>query len=191
MPASLTLAQLSALDSEDFVAAVGAVFEHSPWVMRRAWARRPFADRAALTAALTATLQAASRDEQLALMCAHPELAGKAAIRGELTADSAREQAGAGLNACSPEEFAELQALNLAYRQRFGWPFIIAVTGLSRQDILAAMRQRLARAPESEFAEALVQIVRIANIRLNALLDSKTAVNAANAPPAPAGGFPA
>lgn len=191
MPASLTLAQLSALDSEDFVAAVGAVFEHSPWVMRRAWARRPFADRAALTAALTATLQAASRDEQLALMCAHPELAGKAAIRGELTADSAREQAGAGLNACSPEEFAELQALNLAYRQRFGWPFIIAVTGLSRQDILAAMRQRLARAPEDEFAEALVQIVRIANIRLNALLDSETAVNAANAPPVPAGGFPA
>lgn len=113
----------------------------------------------------------ASRDEQLALMCAHPELAGKAAIRGELTVDSAREQAGAGLNACSPEEFAELQALNLAYRQRFGWPFIIAVTGLSRTDILAAMRQRLARAPEDEFAEALSQIVRIANIRLNALLD--------------------
>ena len=171
MPASLTLAQLSALDGEDFVAAVGAVFEHSPWVMRRAWARRPFADRAALTAALTATLQAASRDEQLALMCAHPELAGKAAIRGELTADSAREQAGAGLNACTPAEFTELQALNLAYRQRFGWPFIIAVTGLSRADILAAMRQRLARAPEDEFAEALSQIVRIANIRLNALLD--------------------
>ena len=171
MPAFLTLAQLSALDNEGFVAAVGAVFEHSPWVMRRAWARRPFADRAALTAALTATLQAASRDEQLALMCAHPELAGKAAIRGELTADSAREQAGAGLNACTPAEFAELQALNLAYRQRFGWPFIIAVTGLSRTDILAAMRQRLARAPEDEFAEALSQIVRIANIRLNALLD--------------------
>ena len=104
-------------------------------------------------------------------MCAHPELAGKAAIRGELTADSAREQAGAGLNACTPAEFAELQALNLAYRQRFGWPFIIAVTGLSRTDILAAMRQRLARAPEDEFAEALSQIVRIANIRLNALLD--------------------
>ena len=170
MPAFLTLAQLSALDNEGFVAAVGAVFEHSPWVMRRAWARRPFADRAALTAALTSTLHAASRDEQLALMCAHPELAGKAAIRGELTADSAREQAGAGLNACTPAEFAELQALNLAYRQRFGWPFIIAVTGLSRTDILAAMRQRLARAPEDEFAEALTQIVRIANIRLNALL---------------------
>ena len=170
MPAFLTLAQLSALDNEGFVAAVGAVFEHSPWVMRRAWAHRPFADRAALTAALTATLHAASRDEQLALMCAHPELAGKAAIRGELTADSAREQAGAGLNACTPAEFAELQALNLAYRQRFGWPFIIAVTGLSRTDILAAMRQRLARAPEDEFAEALSQIVRIANIRLNALL---------------------
>ena len=115
-------------------------------------------------------MQAASRDEQLALMCAHPELAGKAAIRGELTADSAREQAGAGLNACTPAEFTELQALNLAYRQRFGWPFIIAVTGLSRADILAAMRQRLARAPEDEFAEALTQIVRIANIRLDALL---------------------
>jgi 2-oxo-4-hydroxy-4-carboxy-5-ureidoimidazoline decarboxylase len=92
-------------------------------------------------------------------------------LQGELTADSAREQAGAGLNACTPAEFAELQALNLAYRQRFGWPFIIAVTGLSRTDILAAMRQRLARAPEDEFAEALSQIVRIANIRLNALLD--------------------
>ena len=167
----LTLEQLNAASTEQAAHMLDGLYEHSPWIAEAALAQRPFQSLAQLKHAMVRVLAQAPVDAQLALIRAHPELAGKAAIRGELTADSAREQAGAGLNACTPAEFAELQALNLAYRQRFGWPFIIAVTGLSRTDILAAMRQRLARAPEDEFAEALSQIVRIANIRLNALLD--------------------
>lgn len=170
MTLPLPLASLSQLDRAGFDAAVGAVFEHSPWVMARVWERRPFADRAALRSAMQATLACAARDEVLALILAHPELASKAALRGELTADSAREQAGAGLSACSPEELAEIRRLNDAYRARFGWPFIIAVRGLTRQDIIAAMRRRLARSADEEFAEAQAQILRIADLRLDALL---------------------
>ncbi len=169
----LTLDSLSRLDRASFMAAVGAVFEHSPWVMERAWVRRPFADRAALLEVLRTVLAEAGRDELLALINAHPELAGKAAVRGDLTADSAREQAGAGLNACSPEEFASIQQLNSAYRERFGWPFIIAVKGLGRQEIIAAMAARLTRRPEDEFAEALAQILRIASFRLDDLISAE------------------
>ena len=167
---ALTLEQLNSAAPEEALAMLDGLYEHSPWIAQAALAQRPFQSLAQLKYAMVQALAASSEQKKLDLIRAHPELAGKAAIRGELTADSAREQAGAGLNACTPAEFTELQALNLAYRQRFGWPFIIAVTGLSRADILAAMRQRLARAPEDEFAEALTQIVRIANIRLDALL---------------------
>lgn len=165
-----TLDVLSQLDRAAFMAEVGAVFEHSPWVMERAWALRPFTDRQALSLAMERVLGAAQRGELLDLILAHPELASKAALRGELTEDSAREQAGAGLTACSPEELAELRWLNDAYRQKFGWPFIVAVKGLSRQDILAEMRRRLERHPEDEFQEALQQILRIANFRLDGLI---------------------
>ena len=139
--------------------------------MEMAWTKRPFADRADLQASLAETLATAGRQRQLALIEAHPELAGKAAIRGELTADSAREQAGAGLDVCTPEEFAAIRRLNDAYREKFGWPFIIAVKGLGRQEIIAAMARRLERSPDEEFAEALAQIVRIAGFRLDALID--------------------
>ena len=166
----LTIDSLSRLDRASFMAAVGAVFEHSPWVMERAWEQRPFGNRAALLEVLHAVLAEAERDELLALINAHPELAGKAAVRGDLTADSAREQAGAGLNACTPEEFASIQRLNAAYREKFGWPFIIAVKGLGRQEIITAMAARLTRRPEDEFAEALAQILRIASLRLDDLI---------------------
>ncbi|MBS1157861.1 MAG: decarboxylase [Proteobacteria bacterium] len=170
MSEHLTVASLSRLDRGAFVAAVGAVFEHSPWVMERAWAKRPFANRAALHGALAAVLAEAGYAELLALINAHPELAGKAAVRGDLTADSAREQAGAGLDLCTPEEFASLQHLNAAYRAKFGWPFIVAVKGLSRQGIIGEMARRLARPAADEFAEALGQIQRIASFRLDDLL---------------------
>lgn len=170
MSDALTFARLSSLDRQDFLAIVGGVFEHSPWVMELAWMRHPFADRAAFDDALEAIVRGAGRDRQRALIEAHPELAGKAAVRGELTADSTREQAGAGLDACSPQEFAELQRLNAAYREKFGWPFIIAVKGLTRSDIIAAMARRLGRSPDEEFDEALTQILRIARFRLDALL---------------------
>ena len=162
----LTVMQLSQMDQAAFVAALDGIFEHSPWVAERAWGRRPFADREALLGTLVGAMQAAPRNAQLALIRAHPELAGKAAVRGELTTESSREQAGAGLAACSPEEFELIQALNGAYNAKFGFPFISAVRGLGRADIIAAMERRLGHDPEAEFAEALRQIARIAALRL-------------------------
>lgn len=170
MPQVMTPASLSQLDRDAFVESVGSVFEHSPWVMARAWDKRPFSDRTEFLAALDTVLAEAEDDLKLALINAHPELAGKAAAQGELTADSAREQAGAGLNACSPEELAEIRRLNAAYRAKFGWPFIIAVKGLSRQFILAEMARRLGSSAEEEFAEALAQILKIAGFRLEGLM---------------------
>ena len=162
----LTVMQLSQMDQAAFVAALEGIFEHSPWVAEHAWVRRPFANREALLGTLVGAMQAAPRNAQLALIRAHPELAGRAAVRGELTAESTREQAGAGLAACSPEEFELIQALNGAYNAKFGFPFIIAVRGLGRADIIAAMERRLGHDPEAEFAEALRQIARIAALRL-------------------------
>ena len=161
----LTVMQLSQMDQAAFVAALEGIFEHSPWVAEHAWVRRPFANREALLGTVVGAMQAAPRNAQLALIRAHPELAGKAAVRGELTAESTREQAGAGLAACSPEEFELIQALNGAYNAKFGFPFIIAVRGLGRADIIAAMERRLGHDPEAEFAEALRQIARIAALR--------------------------
>ena len=170
MPERLTITNLAALDRDTFVDTLGAVFEHSPWVVERAWQKRPFASRAALLAVLGEVLSEAGRERQLSLINAHPELAGKLAAGGALTADSAREQAGAGLAACSPEEFISIQRHNAAYLGKFGWPFIVAVKGLSRQQIIAEMRRRIERAPDEEFAEALAQILRIADFRLGDLL---------------------
>lgn len=167
---TLTLAALNALPPEAFVERLGGVFEHSPWVAAGVIDARPFGSVAALHSAMCAVVAGAGRDAQLALIRAHPELAGRAAIAGELTIASTREQQGAGLDRCSPEEFAELNALNTAYRERFGFPFIIAVRGHSRQSIIASLRTRLGHAPEQEFAEALRQIERIAEFRLAAMI---------------------
>jgi 2-oxo-4-hydroxy-4-carboxy-5-ureidoimidazoline decarboxylase len=169
----MTLAQVNALDRESFVAALGGAFEHSPWVAEAAWSMRPFASIDALHAAMLAAMRTASGAAQLALIRAHPELAGKAAIRGELTADSRIEQSGAGLDRCSPTEYARLQELNRAYNDRFGFPFIIAVRGLDRAGILARFGERLERSPSQEFDEALRQIGRIARFRLEALIDDR------------------
>ncbi len=167
-----TLAELNAAAPQQASALLDGIYEHSPWIAERALAARPFATLAALKQALVQTVRAASRDEQLTLIRAHPELAGKAAIAGELTAESRDEQSRAGLAYCSAEEFAQIQTLNAQYRERFGWPFILAVrgprgSGLSRTQIIAAMQRRLDYAPDVEFAESLRQIHRIAELRLN------------------------
>lgn len=166
----MDLAQLNALPRADFVAALAGIFEHSPWVAERVLARRPFASLQDLHAAMCAAVQADGPAAQLALIRAHPQLAGKAAIAGELTESSRGEQQGAGLDRCTPEEFAEITRLNDAYFERFGFPFILAVKGHTRQSILAAMRERVQNAPEAEFAEALRQIERIAAFRLEAMM---------------------
>ncbi|NSL53831.1 2-oxo-4-hydroxy-4-carboxy-5-ureidoimidazoline decarboxylase [Uliginosibacterium aquaticum] len=163
---TLSLSTLSALDQPAFVAALEGIFEHTPWVAARAWQERPFTSLAVLEKSLAAVLLAASEAEQLALIRAHPELAGRAAIAGELTAESTREQAGARLDACSTEEFARLQALNATYNAKFGFPFILAVRGFDRAAIIERFAARVLHSREEEFAEALRQILRIASLRL-------------------------
>ena len=168
----MTLEELNARDRRGFVVALGGVFEDSPWVAEAAWRRHPFATLDALYRAMVDAVRGAAEDAQLALIRAHPELAGKAAVRGELTADSTAEQSGAGLAQCSPQEFARLQELNLAYNAKFGFPFIIAVKGLDRAAIIERFAERLERDRPTEFEEALQQIARIAWLRLEALVEA-------------------
>jgi len=168
---TVQLAELNRMDRGAFVAALGGVFEHSPWVAQRSFGDRPFASIGALHAAMVAAMDRALPSEQLTLLQAHPELAGKAAIRGELTPDSAREQDGAGLGNCSPSEYARITELNRRYSAKFGFPFIFAVKGQDREVILREFRRRVEHDRPTEFAEALRQVARIARLRLEALID--------------------
>jgi OHCU decarboxylase len=157
------------LDADGFIARFGGVFEHSPWIAEAALAANPgllHADVGTLHAAMTTVLRAAGPERQLIVLRAHPDLAGKLALAGELTADSSAEQAGAGLDRCTPEEFARFQELNDRYQAKFGFPFIIAVRGLDRHDILRAFEKRVGNTPEQEFQTALAQVERIALLRL-------------------------
>ncbi len=171
-----TLSELNTCDEAAFVATLHGIYEHSPWIPQRAAAQRPFANIAALKLALQAAVTNATVDEQLGLIRAHPELAGKAAIAGELTQESTSEQARSGLNQCSAEEYATLHKLNADYNAKFGFPFILAVKGptgegLTRDAIIATFTRRLKNQRADEMAECLRQIHRIAEIRLNVLLD--------------------
>jgi 2-oxo-4-hydroxy-4-carboxy-5-ureidoimidazoline decarboxylase len=168
----MTLAEINALERGAFVERLGGIVEHSPWIAEEAWPRRPFASVDALHAAIVAALMRAPIVTQLVVIRAHPELAGKAAIRGEMTADSKQEQGGAGLNQCSPQEFARLSALNRAYKAKFGFPFIVAVKGLDRAAIIEQFAARLEHDRATEFAEALSQIARISRLRLATMLES-------------------
>ena len=173
-----TLPQLNSCDTAAFTEALRGIYEHSPWIPERAAAQRPFASVAALKLALQAAVAAATLDEQLGLIRAHPELAGKAAIAGQLTAESTSEQAGAGLHLCSADEYATLHKLNADYNAKFGFPFILAVKGpdgkgLTRQQIIATFTRRLKHQRADEIAECLRQIHRIAELRLNDLLGVK------------------
>ena len=167
----MTRAELNARDRRGFVVALGGIFEDSPWVAEAAWPRHPFETLDALYRAMVDAVRAVADNAQLALIRAHPELAGKAAVRGKLTADSRAEQSGAGLDQCSPQEFARLQELNRAYNAKFGFPFIIAVKGLDRAAIIKRFTERLERDRAAEFEEALQQIARIAWLRLEALVE--------------------
>lgn len=168
--AAMTVADLNALDRAAFVAALGHLFEHSPWVAEETWPRRPFRDPDDLHAALCTTMRAATRDRQLALIRAHPDLAGRLAQQRQLTAESTREQASAGLAALSAEELAAFQKLNDGYRARFGFPFIICARLNAKDAILAAMKTRVHHAEAVEFKTALGEIEKIARLRLNDVL---------------------
>lgn len=175
-----SLFELNSGDSAAFVQTLHGIYEHSPWIPERAAAQRPFATLAALKLALQAAVDGASEDEQVGLIRAHPELAGKAAIAGALTAESTREQATSGLDRCSAAEYATLQQLNADYNERFGFPFILAVKGpdgrgLTRAAIIATFSRRLKHQRADELAECLRQIHRIAELRLNELLGAELA----------------
>ena len=168
----LTIEQLNAAPPAEFVALLDGTYEHSPWIAERAAALRPFASLAALKHALVTVVRDAGTEPQLALIRAHPELAGKAMVSKTLTAESTNEQGKAGLTDCTPEEFARLQQLNADYNARFGFPFILAVRGprglgLGRHEIIATFARRLGNPVDFERDECLRNIHRIAEIRLN------------------------
>ena len=161
-----TIDDINQLDHRQFVERLGFLFEGSPWVAAGAWHQRPFGSAAELHAALCRTMRDASQEQQLALIRAHPDLAGKAAIAGELTPESTREQASARLDQLTPDEFAAFTRLNQAYRERFAFPFVICVREHTRSSILAAFVERLDHSREQEVAMALAEIGKIARLRL-------------------------
>ena len=157
---------LNRMSAGEFAAALGDVAEYSPWVAARAATARPFADRDAVIDAFTGALRDAPGDERLAVLRAHPDLAGRAAVAGDLSDDSEREQAGAGLDRLTTEEFERFTALNAAYRARFGIPFIFAVKGASKDRILAAFEARVDNDRVAEFANAIDNVFRILRFRI-------------------------
>ena len=171
--ASIANEELEQLDSARFVELFGGVFEHASWVAEQAFDAGPFASLEALHRAMVDAVRRAPRAQQLTLIRAHPDLAGRAAVRGELSVASAAEQAGAGLDQCTPAEFQRFRALNDEYKEKFDFPFILAVKGKTRAEILAAFEQRLRNPPEAEFEEALNQIARIARLRLEDLVQGE------------------
>jgi len=162
----LTLDDVNQMDEAAFVAAFGDIAEHSPWVARAAYAGRPFAGHDSLVAAFHGAVRGAGHPAQLALLREHPDLAGKAAIAGELAPESYNEQSGAGLDRMTAEEFALFTELNTRYRARHGIPFIRAVKGSTKEQIIAAFQERVENTPETEFQTALGQVERILRFRL-------------------------
>ncbi len=165
------------LSRETFVSNYGGVYEHSSWIAERAFdaGLTKAADTPdGLSALLRAQVEAAGEAAQLALLRAHPDLAGKLATTGKLTSASATEQAGAGFAACTGQEFERFQALNKAYVERFGFPFILAVAGRQRTEILEKFERRVDNDPDTEFREALDQVHRIALLRLHALTQERS-----------------
>jgi OHCU decarboxylase len=159
------------MNRQEFVERFGGVFEHSPWIAEGAWDAGLSLDSVSeLHARMCAVLRSATHEQRLGVLNAHPDLAGKLAVAGQLTADSTAEQASAGLDKCSPEEYERLQALNEAYKAKFGFPFVMAVKGRSRTEIIQAFEERVNNDAETEFTTALQQVERIALLRLDDML---------------------
>jgi OHCU decarboxylase len=167
----LTLTQINAADHDTFVALLGWVFEGSPWIAAGAWPDRPFADRAALHRALCAVMWAAPPARQIALIAAHPDLVGRAALAGTLTPESTREQAAAGLDHLTPGEQATFAQLNARYREMFGFPFVICARENKKESILAGFATRLGHSRAEEITTALTEIAKIAWLRLGEVVD--------------------
>ena len=168
----MTLAQLNSTSRDEFIRVIGPVFEHSPWIAEAAWVRRPFASVEQLLAALCQTVRDASKAQKLALIRAHPDLVGRAALAGTLTRESTNEQASAGLSRLTAEEIAAFQKYNAAYRETFGFPFVICARLNKKEAILAGFKARLHNSPEQEVTAALGEIFKIAELRLRDLIQN-------------------
>jgi 2-oxo-4-hydroxy-4-carboxy-5-ureidoimidazoline decarboxylase len=163
---------INAMDRAAFVQKFGGIFENSPWVAERAWEKRPFASLDDMHAAMVAVAKYAPASQQLTLLQSHPDLAGKEAQAGAMTASSVAEQASAGLNALSHAEMTQISDLNAAYRKKFGFPFIIAVRMHTKEGILFEFNRRLQNDTQTEFANDLQNVYVITRLRLNKLLDA-------------------
>ena len=163
---TFSLDYLNHTTQDEFVDALGDLFEHSPWVAVNSYPQRPFASLEALHAALVESVAVATTDQQLALIRAHPDLAGKAARAGDLTHDSSREQTGAGLDRLTKEEYERFHRLNETYRAKFDFPFIVAVKGHNKDSILGSFEERLGNELAAERQRALAEIAKIARFRL-------------------------
>jgi 2-oxo-4-hydroxy-4-carboxy-5-ureidoimidazoline decarboxylase len=163
-----SLAEINVLPAADFVAALGDVFEHAPWVAERAAAGRPYRTVGALHDGLMQAIRGAPTATQLAFVRGHPELGGKLARTGAMTDASRSEQGGLGLDRLNDEDFARFARLNAAYRERFAFPFIICVRRHTRASILAEFERRLTNDPDAELATALAEIGHITRLRLDA-----------------------
>lgn len=165
-----TLAQINSLSHDEFVRIVGPVFEHSPWVAEETWLKRPFASVEELPRALNQTVTAAGEEKQLTLIRAHPDLVGRLALTGGLTTESKGEQATAGLDKLTPEEIELFQKNNDAYKERFGFPFVICARLNKKEAILNGFKTRLLNSREQEIVAALAEIGKIARLRLDDIL---------------------
>jgi 2-oxo-4-hydroxy-4-carboxy-5-ureidoimidazoline decarboxylase len=167
---TIALDTINACNKGDFIDTLGGIFEHSPWIAEAVAGQRPFISVDALHRAMVAAIAEAGSDAQVKLISAHPDLAGKAALSGGLTAESTSEQKSVGLDSLTAEEYERFHKLNDAYKERFGFPFILAVRGHDKHSILAAFEIRLKNTQQQELDEALAQIARIGAFRLHDLI---------------------
>ncbi|MGI8779247.1 MAG: 2-oxo-4-hydroxy-4-carboxy-5-ureidoimidazoline decarboxylase [Solirubrobacteraceae bacterium] len=165
-PERIDIDTVDRLDRDAFVARFGGAFEASPWIAEAAWAARPFGSVDALHAAMVRSVESAPPEARAALIRAHPDLAGKAAVAGELTAESEREQAAAGLDRLTPEQYARLTGLTAAYHDRFGFPFVVCAREHTADSIIAAATRRVDADPSQEERTAVSEIAKIARLRL-------------------------
>lgn len=171
----LTAEEVNRLDREEFVARFGVLYEHSPWIAEEASRERPFEDFQALRQAFEGAMYRAPRAKQLDLVRAHPDLAGKASVAGELTEESGREQSSAGLDRLTPEEFESFTLMNRQYREKFGIPMIVCVREHTKESILKNAEERLDNSREEEIHTALREVSKIANLRLLDLFETEPA----------------
>jgi 2-oxo-4-hydroxy-4-carboxy-5-ureidoimidazoline decarboxylase len=168
----MTISQLNQLGQAAFIRVVGPVFEHSPWIAAAAWLEKPFASLAQLHNVLCKIVRNSGEEIRLALIRSHPDLVGRAALAGTLTRESNSEQAGAGLNRLSPEEIDSFQKQNAAYKNKFGFPFVICARLNKKDTILAGFEHRLKNSREQEIKTALEEIFKIAELRLRDLISN-------------------